>query len=166
MEKIVKKCEQKGYEMRTMAHRTPSLIFSEGIANNVSTHFRGFLFDAFHEYPDCRGKDPEYDPSLLNSEWKFRDVVARLYSLGLDNGQDIFLQGNDYQSTFGLEGTYKGKVFDLYDHEGDTCVNIGGTAQLDVKGLKKVLAARLKKIDPTPFKVESPYTGEIYKFKG
>lgn len=126
------------------------LVFRE--VRRGGGHLRGYLFSEY----------PEDEASHLLENWKFEEIIARLYTLGKRSGQSIF--GGEYRSTFEITGTYKTIPFCLYDWCGDRGIHIGGSDELDVTGLIEELVKVIEMTEPTPFRAKSPYSDEIYSY--
>jgi len=88
---------------------------------------------------------------MLPMTYKFNEMVARLHTIGLSNGVNIFDNGDKYKLTFELAGKYNGQVFTLYDWKCDNEIHVGGHDTLDRKGLISELMELIKETKPTKF---------------
>lgn len=91
---------------------------------------------------------------LDNVPWSFEETVARLLTLTNQPAQE---QGDQEKVSVEFLGTYKGKVFTLYDYKEDFQIHIGGKSDLDVEGLREELLRQLETVEPTPYRARMWY---------
>jgi hypothetical protein len=130
------------------------LLFKNN-TNISGTYLKGFLYSSFdeswHNLPSGQ----------LLSHLTFEEVLARIVTIGVANNQNIFVDCD--KSTFELTGSYRGKIFTLYDYKANRGVNIGGK-DLDVEALILDLSKLILATNPTKFSATSGYTGETYSY--
>jgi hypothetical protein len=108
----------------------------------------------------------------LETPYSYHEAVARLYALVNYN---IFQETDQYKSSFGITGTYKGDVFTLYDYKCDEAIHIGchgaclipelSNIELDIKSFKKDLLEVMKETKPNTAKYYyDEYAGTVYSY--
>lgn len=94
--------------------------------------------------------------------WPFEETVARILTA---SGQPIFDQVDCCKESFQATGTFKGRVFTLYDYKGDRRIHIGGRAGLKAQELKEILRQALASSDPAPYEARIRYgQGGTYRW--
>lgn len=84
------------------------------------------------------------------SPWTFTETVARLITAT----NQIPIQSD--KTSFHFVGMFNNQIFTIYDYKGDFKLHIGGTNNLDFKGLSSKLIEVLTPVIPTPFTATIP----------
>lgn len=113
----------------------------------------------------------------LGTPYVYQEAVARLYALADYN---IFEETDKYKISFCVSGTYKGKVFTIYDYKCDEMLHIGCRGagigfgikkydkdNLDMELFKTELLEKMSMVEPKNYTAKyyyDEYEGHTYSY--
>ena len=100
----------------------------------------------------------------LDHPYLFAQALSRLYYLADYNIFADRNRGDIYKSSFGINGSYEGKRFSLYDYKDDERIHIGGDDNLNLDGLKHQLLCMMETANEPSFVTHSNYTFPVHEY--
>jgi hypothetical protein len=126
--------------------------------NINGTHHIGCFYVPSNKYEQYKRAISSYYPNLWRyNQMTFEGIVGRLYHVA---NYDIFEKTNrdTWKTSFQIVGMYKGKIFTLYDYEGDRMIHIGGHhGEINVENFTKDLIQLINATKPLSYEASSGF---------